>query len=120
MQYTCSKTPVVARIQINKKMVVKMLTVLILGWIFPLLIAGIPSTTLAAAQGIIDRPILLDHPTMVPEVVGTLNLQEKMNLINMTYDYCNQSGNVPDDDADKCRAFMTNLDQALVDMLTGD
>lgn len=70
-------------------------------------IAGLSLSTIAIAQVHIDRPLLLDNPSYDLEVVDTLNLQEKMSLINMTYDYCSQPSNLAGDDADKCR--MQNL-----------
>ena len=66
------------------------------------------------------RPVLLDNLKMSPNVLATLDLQEKLNLVSMTYNYCGNppGGILPGQDGEKCRQFMSQLNQALVNMLS--
>ena len=66
------------------------------------------------------RPVLLDNLKYSPTVLATLNLEEKLTLVVQTYNYCgNPPGGVfPGQDGEKCRHFLSLLDQTLINMLS--
>jgi hypothetical protein len=66
------------------------------------------------------RPVLLDNLKMSPNVLATLDLQKKLNLVSMAYNYCGNppGGILPGQDGENCRQFMSQLDHALVNMLS--
>jgi hypothetical protein len=91
----------------------------ILGLLILIAIIGISQLIiLTAAQTPSNRPSFLDNLTMSPRAVETLDIHEMMSMINTAYKYCSQFSNLVGSDADKCRDFMSELDQSLIDMLT--
>jgi hypothetical protein len=73
------------------------------------------------------RPVLLDNlkysPTVLATlnlVLATLNLEEKLTLVVQTYNYCGNppGGVLPGQDGEKCRQFLSLLDQTLINMLS--
>jgi hypothetical protein len=66
------------------------------------------------------RPILLDNLKQFPMVLGTLDVHEKLTLIVQTYNYCENppSGILLGQDGEKCRQFLSHLDQGLINMLS--
>ena len=74
-------------------------------------------------QGILPqgmRPILLDNLKQSPMVLATLDLDEKLTLVVQTYNYCGNppGGILPGQDGEKCRQFLSLLDQTLINMLS--
>jgi hypothetical protein len=71
------------------------------------------------------RPILLDTlGRMTPLVLSTLDMHEKLTLIVQTYNYCENPtsgilGGLGQDN-EKCKQFLSLLDQALTNMLSGE
>ena len=66
------------------------------------------------------RPVLLDNLKYSPTVLAALDLEEKLTLVVQTYNYCgNPPGGVfPGQDGEKCRQFLSLLDQTLINMLS--
>jgi hypothetical protein len=66
------------------------------------------------------RPVLLDNLKYSPIVLATLNLEEKLTLVVQTYNYCGNppGGVLPGQDGEKCRQFLSLLDQTLINMLS--
>jgi hypothetical protein len=66
------------------------------------------------------RPILLDNLKRSPIVLATLDVEEKLTLVVQTYNYCGNppGGVLPGQDGEKCRQFVSQLDQALINMLS--
>jgi hypothetical protein len=66
------------------------------------------------------RPVLLDNLKYSPTVLATLNLEEKLTLVVQTYNYCGNppGGVLPGQDGEKCRQFLSLLDQTLINMLS--
>jgi hypothetical protein len=61
------------------------------------------------------RPVLLDNPKANSNVVATLDVEEKLTLVVQTYNYCgNPPGVIPGQDGEKCRQFLSLLDQTLI------
>jgi hypothetical protein len=82
-----------------------------------------PQPPMQQQQGILPegmRPILLDNIKQSPIVLSTLDLEEKLTLILQTYNYCGNppGGVLPGQDGDKCRQFLSVLDQTLINMLS--
>jgi hypothetical protein len=74
-------------------------------------------------QGILPqgvRPILLDNLRLSPMVLATLDMEEKLTLVVQTYNYCGNppGGILPGQDGEKCRQFLSQLDQGLINMLS--
>jgi hypothetical protein len=66
------------------------------------------------------RPVLLDNLKYSPTVLARLNLEEKLTLVVQTYNYCGNppGGVLPGQDGEKCRQFLSLLDQTLINMLS--
>jgi hypothetical protein len=66
------------------------------------------------------RPILLDNLKQSPMVLATLDVEEKLTLVVQTFNYCGNppGGILPGQDGEKCRQFLSQLDQALINMLS--
>jgi hypothetical protein len=66
------------------------------------------------------RPVLLDNLKYSPTVLARLNLEEKLTLVVQTYNYCGNppGGVLPGQDGEKCRQFLSLLDQTFINMLS--
>ena len=66
------------------------------------------------------RPGLLDNLKYPPTVLATLDLEEKLTLVVLAYNYCGNppGGVLPGQDGEKCRQFLSLLDQTLINMLS--